>query len=84
MAKEKQLHSSILRGMWQCGQYEFGLFAAGGNNHVSRELGPYTPAMTGTRANALMDHVGKLENLAQYEYIAGWDVALAAMPEQPV
>ncbi len=78
MVKEKRLSPAVLRGMYDCGQYEFGLFLAGGDNPVSRELGPYNPDITGDMANVQMDHVGKLENLAQFEYINGWDAARAA------
>jgi hypothetical protein len=43
--------------------------------YYSKWLGPFNPKMTGTEANVLMDHVGKITESGQASFIRGWEKA---------
>lgn len=63
-----------IASMFECGVYEYTKFREQ-QPFMTRWLGPFDKEMTGSTANELLDHVGKLTQHAQSEYIRGWDFA---------
>ena len=58
--------------MFQSGEYSYRTFKENQPFWV-RWLGEFDQSMTGEIANEKLDHVGKLEQRAQDEFIRGWE-----------